>query len=244
MSDEMLDYYKRYFKDHPEDGYMMGKIWDSSRVRFLKQFIEQYVPADGKILDIGCGDQFLAKELPQYKWQGIDINTTNAVNAPVVEQDLMKTPYPFPDAEFHAIVCSEVLEHVWDLRIIEQEMRRLIKPQGTLIISTPNYDNIDYIMANYRQLLFDPEWSHSFEHIRQYNLQSHRKFLEEAGFEVINYCGADAQMAGFYQEPRAILQSILKETFNIKLSPGQVDQILGMMFKKISPSIIVVARPK
>lgn len=45
---------------------------------------------------------------------------------------------PFPDSFFDAIVCVEVIEHLFDPIHALAEMNRGLKPNGILILSTPN----------------------------------------------------------------------------------------------------------
>ena len=44
---------------------------------------------------------------------------------------------PFPDSEFDAVVCTEVLEHVPNPSRALEEIRRVLKPRGVLIGSVP-----------------------------------------------------------------------------------------------------------
>ena len=45
---------------------------------------------------------------------------------------------PFPDSSFDAAVCFEVIEHVADPAALVRELARVLRPGGTLAISTPN----------------------------------------------------------------------------------------------------------
>jgi SAM-dependent methyltransferase len=45
---------------------------------------------------------------------------------------------PFPDNYFNAVMCTEVLEHTSDDRSTLQEIFRVTKPGGTLLLSTPH----------------------------------------------------------------------------------------------------------
>src|SRR3546814_15029687 len=42
---------------------------------------------------------------------------------------------PFPDQSFEAVICSEVLEHVPDPRLVLDEIARVLKPGGCLLLT-------------------------------------------------------------------------------------------------------------
>ena len=44
---------------------------------------------------------------------------------------------PFPDASIDRIVCSEVLEHIWDYRGAIAELVRVLKPGGRMAVTIP-----------------------------------------------------------------------------------------------------------
>jgi SAM-dependent methyltransferase len=46
---------------------------------------------------------------------------------------------PFPDASFHAVVCSEVMEHIPDHHRALAELVRVLRPGGHLAVSVPRY---------------------------------------------------------------------------------------------------------
>ena len=45
---------------------------------------------------------------------------------------------PHPDEAFDVVVCLDVLEHVTDERLAVTELFRVLRPGGTLILTTPN----------------------------------------------------------------------------------------------------------
>lgn len=46
---------------------------------------------------------------------------------------------PFPDAHFHAVICSEVMEHIPEHHRAADELVRVLKPGGHLVVSVPRY---------------------------------------------------------------------------------------------------------
>lgn len=241
MADELISYYERYKDTFGDEAYSMGKVGETSRVLTLMGWVQAYIPKGGKILDVGCGDMRLSELLPDYEWVGIDV-APNMSNGKAIKHDLMTTPYPFEAASFHGAICSEVLEHLWDLRVVNKEVSRLLKKGGYYLVSTPNFDWIDHHLQGFRQLLFDPQHKHLFEHIRQYNYEVHERFLKEAGFEVIDYTGADAHYSHFFLEARGRLKVLMEHQFGIHVSDGGIDQILGGLFPKCNHTIMLAAR--
>ena len=46
---------------------------------------------------------------------------------------------PFADNSFDKIICSEVLEHIPDYKLVLREIERVLKPGGHLICVTPSW---------------------------------------------------------------------------------------------------------
>lgn len=242
MANELITHYETYKETHKENAYTLEKCKDTSRVLFLKHYLTKYLQPGSKVLDIGCGDMYLSKLLPQFNWVGLDI-APNMSNDKAIKHDLMAEPYPFKDQEFDGVVCSEVLEHLWDPRVVHRQARRVIKPDGVYIISTPNHDHIDHLLSGYKEILFDDKYSHFFEHIRQYNLEVHNKFLARAGFKYESHVGCDAHFTKFFTRARGVLAAYLDHMAGQPVSPVQTDQILGQMFPENSHTILIVSRP-
>lgn len=100
----------------------------------------------GKILDAGCGDGGLAKEIVvrfnKAKVYGVDISKEGCKLARkyCVETkvtDLNKR-IPYPDNYFDFIISQEVLEHIIDTDRYFEEFHRVLKKGGKVIITTPN----------------------------------------------------------------------------------------------------------
>jgi len=47
------------------------------------------------------------------------------------------TALPFRDASFDVVVCSEVLEHVWDTTTAFVELKRVTRPGGWILVTVP-----------------------------------------------------------------------------------------------------------
>lgn len=193
MSTNDIDYYKNYYRDVNT---YTGEQWKhTSRMQVFQDWVSEYCKHGDRILDIGCGDAIFSELMPEYKWHGVDINIEKATNRLghgfVNEHDLMKPPYAWASGYFDAIVCSEVLEHLWDLRVVHKEAKRLLKRDGVYIISTPNHDWLANHLEGFKRDLTDFTKSWTVEHIRNYTASTHQGFLNEVGFVVDKFTGAD-----------------------------------------------------
>ena len=56
-----------------------------------------------------------------------------------VKHDLNKIPYPFKDSQFDEIYCSQTLEHLNDTLRVLEEMWRITKKGGIIVIKVPHF---------------------------------------------------------------------------------------------------------
>ena len=116
-----------------------------SRVRTVTRLAE-----GGQLLDLGCGSGGFLLEmqrLPGWRVQGIEVNHKMAefdreqlgldVRAGTLEEAQL------PAASLDVVTMWDVLEHLPDPLATLQEIRRILKPSGLLISSSPNAASLD-----------------------------------------------------------------------------------------------------
>lgn len=232
---------KYYQSNQEENPYTMESFKDTSRVSILISLIAELAPKGAKILDVGCGDMYLSKVLPDYKWSGIDVAKAKGA----VIHDLEAPPYPFKAESFDMIICSEVLEHVFDPVKVTKEIHRLLKPDGSYILSTPNADFIDHFIHHFEQVIFDVRKSWTKEHIHLYNKQSHQQILDTCGFKMESYTGADAQTGVVFTQAFLKLEAFLIQFYMTKQkATDATGHLMGEMFKDFAHTIVITARKK
>ncbi len=101
----------------------------------------------GAILDVGCaGLRLLANAAWFQSRCGVDIVSFPAwAGHPGIDAricDLDDVPLPYEDESFDAVTCLMVVEHVFDPYHAVQELRRVCKPGGRVIIGVPNLAGI------------------------------------------------------------------------------------------------------
>ena len=93
------------------------------------------------LLDVGCGRGFLLEKLAQAGLSGlagVDVYDDVASDSFTYSRGDVTQRLPFDDATFECVVAGEIIEHVPDPDSLLREIRRVLVPGGTLLVSTPN----------------------------------------------------------------------------------------------------------
>ena len=144
----------------------------------LREFVRSLGGAESA-LDVGCGDGGLTAELSAAQLTAADVSSVALERARArlgPEARLVELEpdarLPFGDGEFDLVLCAETVEHVRDVQLLLSELRRVLKPGGTLAVTTPAT----------RPLIRPP---HPLSpHLRFLTRRSLRELLGELGFEV------------------------------------------------------------
>lgn len=94
----------------------------------LDQFISLHAN-DKRTLDIGCANSPYSEFFPNRV--GFDIQEGKGVDVVGDAHSL-----PFPDKSFEQIICTEVLEHLHTPQTAIDEMYRVLKPGGKVVLTT------------------------------------------------------------------------------------------------------------
>ena len=134
----------------------MGLSTDKILRAVLAKIREISPEIQGKYLDIGAGHGELIRLLSrEFSLQPTACDyTQELMRVPgicVDVVDLNTDALPYPDASFDLITCTEVIEHVEHYRRTFREMFRILRPGGTLVVTTPNVLNL---RSRIRYLLF------------------------------------------------------------------------------------------
>jgi len=100
----------------------------------------------GRVLDLGCSVGYATAQLRRKGYQAVGVDNSPWCIAwakrlfPAGEYLLCSAEkLPLADASFDGILCLDVLEHVTAETAAMREIRRLLKPGGTLVLSVPHH---------------------------------------------------------------------------------------------------------
>jgi SAM-dependent methyltransferase len=131
-----------------------------------------------RALDVGCGDGRLTAELDAAELTAADVSRValerarqRLPGARIAELE-PDAPLPFEDGAFDLVLCAETIEHVRDVQLLLSEARRVLRPGGTLALTTPAV----------RPLVRPPD--PLSPHLRMFTRRSLRGLLDELGFDV------------------------------------------------------------
>ena len=145
--------------------------------------------AQGKLLDIGCAaGSFLLAMQRQGNWQVQGVEITPAVAQMARERHGLDVftgtleEAHFADASFDAVTMWDVLEHLHDPLAGLQEIHRILKPDGVLVIRVPN-------LASWDAKLFGAAWAglDAPRHLYVFTPQTLSDMLAKAGFETLEH---------------------------------------------------------
>jgi SAM-dependent methyltransferase len=93
--------------------------------------------ARGYLLDVGCGGQRYRSLFAHAKrYVGVDL-PSNSANTSLLSAFASGLNLPFADRSFDTVLCTEVLEHVPEPLVMMQEIARVLRSGGCLILTTP-----------------------------------------------------------------------------------------------------------
>jgi len=203
------DFYENLYKDKQKPEYK--EEYKKRSKDFLHQcilfFLDPYkntrhevvskiLPSGERYLDIGCwtGDSTVAYRASEKfkEIYGVELCEEAAVEARnkginVSICDINYEKLPYSDDYFDGITFVAVIEHLISPDHILEEVRRVLKPKGTLIIGTANVaslsNRIRVIRGNRPRTSFDIGWDGG--HLLYFTPNELKGLLEQYSFEVV-----------------------------------------------------------
>ena len=96
--------------------------------------------------------------------------------------------FPIEDNTFHAIYAGEIIEHLFDTKLFLSECYRCLKPDGVIILTTPNLatiqDRIAFLFGKSPRQV-NPFHEYLYLHIRPFTVSKLKEGCIKTGFKKI-----------------------------------------------------------
>lgn len=137
----------------------------------------------GMVLDVGCSanpNPFLQEAC------GLDILAPKELPkgyTEIVTCDLNTQSISYSDSLFDVVIAGDVIEHLENPSHFLREVNRVLKPEGRLVLSTPQANDWWTTLHNwfFRSLIRDPDTG---EHLQNWTLLDMTRLLKKSGFTV------------------------------------------------------------
>ena len=116
--------------------------------RFLKEPLRR---CRGRLLDVGAGEAPWREFVSQAEYVGVDIESSTDFGMrrrPDVAYYSGDT-LPYPDNSFDNVLCTEVLEHVREPKSFLLDLHRVLRSNGTLILTVPWSARLHHLPHDY-----------------------------------------------------------------------------------------------
>lgn len=179
------------YREGYEQSPMVGQTFAQARYHQLNSIIKKFAPhlltlSSRRMLDIGCGVGDLLKLAAQDGWTvtGTEISAQAAAKANAYLQNQVLvgelSSLKLPENSYDLITIYHVIEHLLDPVDILVKIHRLLKPQGMVLVETPNMGSLGARLRGKRWSQITPP-----EHITYFNPSSLRYALQQAEFASI-----------------------------------------------------------
>lgn len=188
----------------------------------------------GRLLDIGCGSKPYQKLFTVEEYLGLDIDSGHSRKLGIADYFYDGNVFPFESESFDSALCNQVLEHVFNPDNFLEEIHRILRRDGKLLLTVP------FVWDEHEQ---------PFDYAR-YSSFGLKSLLEKNGFRVVRHekIGADASTlfqlmnaylykvsAGWNKYTRLVFTIVIMGVVNVmglsaaKLLPKNADLFLDQL---------------
>src|SRR5437899_1841203 len=165
----------------------LQRYWPRGRYQAITQMAAGFT----YVLDVGCGSSRILGAIPGMI--GLDIQLHKLRYARRYGNQLVHGSIfelPFADASFDCVICSEVVEHIPAQEKPFDELTRVLKTGGRLILGTPDYDRWRWRALEWLYGRLSPG-GYADEHITHYTRANLGPYLQGKGFAIegVEYVG-------------------------------------------------------
>lgn len=134
----------------------------------LKQLLYQEIESDSTILDIGSFDGFtsanIQKNIPRLNITVIDLDPSGLKLAKEKGLNTILSSaetLPIANSKIDTVLCLDLIEHVDNENAVIQEISRVLKKNGKLILTTPMENGVNFpLLGRQKSEKINLSWGH------------------------------------------------------------------------------------
>jgi len=242
-SDELGSYYESedYISHTDSSRSWFEKIYQFIKKTAIQQKLKLVLAQQknkGILLDIGCGTGDFLAAVKSSGWQvkGYEPNEKARKIALQKDVELTDSTEDLKDNSVDVITMWHVLEHVPDVKAQITELKRLVKPGGTIIIAVPNYKSFDAHHYQNHWAAYDVP-----RHLWHFSKKSIQSLFAAQGLELVQVkpMWFDSFYVSLLSEKYRTGRMNLIQGFWI----GLRSNISGMRTKEFSSHIYIIKKP-
>ncbi len=198
---------------------------------FIRRGLYKYIKTDaenlhGVLLDFGCGRKPYKNLFNVKEYIGVDIKQSgHSHECSEIDVYYDGKSIPFNDEYFDSVFCSEVIEHVFEIDNILNEINRVMKTNGKILLTVPFVWNDHEVPYDYGR----------------YSTYGITYLLEKHGFEIIKISKSTNFMETVFQLGILYIHLLIKTRYKILnvflniiiISPFT---LIGYVFSKFLPA--------
>jgi dolichol-phosphate mannosyltransferase len=159
----------------------LQRYWQRQRFRHVTDLIA----GEGPVLDVGCGSSRIIGALPPGSL-AMDVLLRKVRYARKFRRRVIQASgfnIPVRDEAFSCVLCSQVIEHVPKQSPILDELCRVLRPGGRLVLGTPDYAKWQWVWIE-KAYGFAAPGGYADEHIAHYTFQELVQLFAARGFTI------------------------------------------------------------
>lgn len=211
-------------------------------LRQLEKTFLSYIPQGGRVLDAGCGRSLFTEIRPDWPFTVVAAD----VEEPLIRQRRAAfpahhwavgsaLPLPFRSQAFDALFAGELIEHLSDPADALAEFRRVLRPGGILILTTPNRRRLANVVDGSDRPI-------SPDHLSELSYDELHELLRSSGFVVRRSSGLHLELMINWLSPLPKLDRLQRQWNRSWAIP--LMEILfsaGRLFPRFSVDMMFVA---
>ena len=171
----------------------------------------------GKLLDIGCHSGIFLEAAKERGWDSWGIDVSPFIVEKAKQRGLNVTlgelqDIKFESLSFDVVTMYEVIEHLFSPLETLQEIHRILKGNGLLIVQTANMDSLRVKIIEPKNFYFLPV------HVYYFTRKTIVKMLQKAGFKIIIiFQGSEFDMSTelkLFKDEVPVWKLFLRKLFN------------------------------